>query len=501
MNPLPSFPWLSLLVFLPLAGAFLCVLRRHEPVECRALALATSLVLFGVTLWLFVRFHAGSSDWFLFEDFAWIPRYGIRFTLGLDGLSLLMVLLTGFLQVVAILVSWPVKRHGPLFFALLLLLESGLMGVFLALDMVLFYLFWEVMLIPMFFLIGVWGHERRLYAATKFFLYTLAGSLLMLVALLALYLLHGEQTGLYSFALADLIKTELTTGQSWLLFAGFMLAFAIKTPLIPFHTWLPDAHTEAPTAGSVDLAGLLLKTGVYGLLRIAFPLFPGPTAAFLPFLGALAVGGIFYGAWIATAQVDAKRLVAYSSVSHLGYVILGLTAWNATALSGSILQMVNHGITTGALFCMIGMIDSRAKTRQLDSLGGLWARMPVLSGFFLFFSLASLGLPGLNNFTGEIIILLGTFKVHPVLTILAAAGVVLSAAYMLRLVREILWGPPLGTDPWPDLTLREGLILVPMAILVVWLGLYPATFLAPLDGTLANLLHSGASLAQAGGAP
>ena len=501
MNGLPSFPWLSLLVFLPLAGALLCVLRRQEPVECRALALATSLVLFGVTLWLFVRFHAGSNGWFLFEDFAWIPRYGIRFTLGLDGLSLLMVLLTGFLQVVAVLVSWPVKRHGPLFFALLLLLESGLMGVFLALDMVLFYLFWEVMLIPMFFLIGVWGHERRLYAAIKFFLYTLAGSLLMLVALLALYLLHGEQTGLYSFALADLLKTELTTAQGWLLFAGFMLAFAIKTPLIPFHTWLPDAHTEAPTAGSVDLAGLLLKTGVYGLLRIAFPLFPGPTAAFLPILGALAVGGIFYGAWIATAQVDAKRLVAYSSVSHLGYVILGLTAWNATALSGSILQMFNHGITTGALFCMIGMIDARAKTRQLDSLGGLWARMPVLSGFFLFFSLASLGLPGLSNFTGEIIILLGTFKVHPVLTILAAAGVVLAAAYMLRLVREILWGPPLGSDPWPDLTLREGLILVPMAILVVWLGLYPATFLAPLDGTLANLLHSGASLAQAGGAP
>lgn len=501
MTALPTFPWLALLVFLPLAGALLCVLRGRNPVDVRALALATSLVLLGLSIWLLVRFPQGGEGWLIREDYAWIPRFGIRFTLGLDGLSLLMVLLTSFLQVVAVLISWPVKRFGALFFALLLILEAGLMGVFLALDLVLFYLFWEVMLIPMFFMIGIWGHTRRIYASVKFFIYTLGGSLLMLLAMIALFLIHRAQTGVASFALSDLAHTQLTTGQGWLLFAGFMLAFAIKTPLLPVHTWLPDAHTEAPVAGSVDLAGLLLKTGVYGLLRVAFPLFPEQTRAFLPVLAVVAVAGIFYGAWIAVAQKDAKRLIAYSSVAHVGYVVLGLTAWNALALSGSILQMVNHGITTGALFCLVGMINRRTEHRTLDRLGGLWARMPVLSAFFLFFALASMGLPGLNNFTGEILILLGTFKTRPVMTILGAAGVVLAAAYMLRLVREVLWGPPLGEETWPDMTPLEGLVLVPMAILVLWLGLYPATFLDPLQGTLQVLLHHAPLMALQGGLP
>ncbi len=499
---MPTFPWLSLLIFLPLAGALLCLLRRSRPEECRALALGITGAVFGFTLWLFLRFRGAGSGWLLSEDYAWIDRFGIRYTLGLDGLSLLMVLLTGFLLTISVLVSWrAIDRHAPLFYGLLLLMESGILGVFLALDLILFYLFWELMLIPMFFLIGVWGHGRRIYAAVKFFLFTLAGSLLMLVAILALYFVHGGQSGDYTFALAALKGTALGGRMEWWLFGAFLAAFAVKVPLVPVHTWLPDAHTEAPTAGSVILAGLLLKTGVYGLLRFAFPLFPAATAASLPWLGGLALAGIFYGAWIAAVQEDAKRLVAYSSVAHLGYVILGLAAWNVTALEGSILQMVNHGVTTGALFAMVGMIDDRARTRRLDQLGGLWARTPVLSCFFLFFALASLGLPGLNNFTGEILILLGTFQTRPELAVPAAAGVVLAAVYTLRLVREVLWGEPLGSEPWPDLSLREGLILVPLAILVVWLGLYPATFLAPLKEPVRLLLGSTQLLALKGGLP
>jgi NADH-quinone oxidoreductase subunit M len=347
------------------------------------------------------------------------------------------------------------------------------------------------MLIPMFFLIGIWGHGRRLYAAVKFFLFTLAGSLLMLLAILGLYLQHGEQTGVYTFALAALRATQLSGSLELWLYAAFLLAFAVKVPLVPVHTWLPDAHTEAPTAGSVILAGLLLKTGVYGLLRFGFPLFPKAAAASLPLLAGLALLGIFYAAWIAYVQADAKRLVAYSSVAHLGFVVLGLAAWNVTAVEGSILQMVNHGVTTGALFAMIGMIDARARTRQLAGLGGLWARVPVLSGFFFFFCLASLGLPGLNNFAGEILILLGTFRTQPLWGALAMGGVVFAAAYTLRLVQGTLWGEPKGEEPWPDLTVREGLILVPLAVMVLWLGLYPAPFLAPLHDPVRLLLQGG----------
>ena len=499
---MPTFPWLTLLIFLPLGGAIFCILRRRVPAECRAISLATTAAVFGFALWLFVRFRAGGSGWLLYEDRAWIARFGVRYTLGLDGLSLLLVLLTAFLLVIAVLVSWrAIGRHTALYYGLLLLMETGILGVFLALDLVLFYLFWELMLIPMFFLIGVWGHGRRIYAAIKFFLFTLAGSLLMLVAILVLYFVHGGQSGDYTFALGALQATRLDGSLPYWLYGAFLAAFAVKVPLVPVHTWLPDAHTEAPTAGSVILAGLLLKTGVYGLLRFAFPLFPEAAAASLPWLGALGLAGIFYAAWIAYVQADAKRLVAYSSVAHLGFVIIGLAAWNATALTGSILQMVNHGITTGALFAMVGMIDARAGTRSLDELGGLWARVPVLSAFFLFFSLASLGLPGLNNFAGEIIILLGTFTSRPELAVPAAAGVVLAAAYMLRLVREVLWGQPLGNDPWPDMTLREGLVLVPLAILVLWLGLYPAPFLAPIADPVRVLLESAPLLTMNGGLP
>jgi NADH-quinone oxidoreductase subunit M len=489
MDAFSSFPVLTILVLLPLVGAGGCLAFRRSDAVCRSAALAFTLVELGLCCWLFVARTASSPAWLRFEDFSWIPSLGIRFTLGLDGLSLVLVLLTSFLLVMSVLVSFRLeKSHTPLFYAALLIMETGIVGVFLALDLILFYLFWEIMLIPMFFLIGIWGHGRRIYAAVKFFLFTLAGSLLMLLAILSLYVLHGNQTGEYTFALEALKTTVVPDYLAPWLYGAFLVAFAVKVPLVPVHTWLPDAHTEAPTAGSVILAGLLLKTGVYGIMRFGFPLFPGPAHASLPVLAALALVGIYYGAWVAFAQSDAKRLVAYSSVAHLGLVILGLTAANAIAWEGSVLQMVNHGISTGALFALVGMIDERAHTRRIDELGGLWARVPILSGFFLFFALASMGLPGLNNFVGEFLILVGTFRSYPWLGAWATGGMVFAAAYLLRLIQGVLWGAPKGNDPWPDLTFREGLVLVPLALLTLWLGIYPATFQEPTSGLLQAML-------------
>ncbi|BCA80920.1 NADH dehydrogenase subunit M [Desulfuromonas sp. AOP6] len=492
-------PLLSLLVWLPLLGALTCLLLRPYTGAGRWTALAVTTAVFSLNLWAFLE-SRGLDGWLWQEDHAWIPRYGIRYTLGMDGLSLTLTLLTAFLLVIAVLISWRLDVHTHFFFSLLLLIESGIMGVFLALDLVLFYLFWEVMLIPMFFLIGVWGHENRLYAAVKFFLFTLAGSLLMLLAMITLYLVHGDQSGHYTFALASLVDTQLPPALSWWLFGAFFAAFAVKVPLFPLHTWLPDAHTEAPTAGSVILAGVLLKTGVYGLLRYGFPLFPEPARASLPVLGVLSLIAIFYAAWIAYTQSDAKRLIAYSSVAHMGFVILGIAAWNTTALEGSLLQMVNHGITTGALFALIGMIDARAHTREISELGGLWAKAPVLGAFFLFFALASLGLPGLNNFTGEILILIGTFAVHPLWASLGLVGVLFAAIYMLRLVQGVLWGQSHSTQDWGDISWRETLILAPLALLVLWLGLYPHPFLEPLREPVQRLLLE-SSLRGLGGLP
>jgi NADH-quinone oxidoreductase subunit M len=483
VTALPQFPWLSLLIGLPLLGALLCLLQRRSAGECRWLALVTALATLTVSLGLFITYGDGRAGWLLHEDAAWIPRFGIRYTLALDGISLLLVVLTAFLHTIAVLLAWPEQRRAPLFMALLLLLESGLLGVFLAVDLVLFYLFWEVMLLPMVFLLGIWGEAGRRRAAIRFFLYTLAGSLAMLVAMLVLYLLHGEQSGVYSFALADLVRTRLTLTQEYLLFGGFLLAFAIKAPLVPFHTWQPDALSEAPAAGSLDLTGLLLKTGIYGLIRFAFPLFPHATQACLPLLAALALAGLFHAAWSAYRQDDIKRLLAYSSISHLGLVVLGLAAWNATAWQGSILLMITHGITTGGLFALVAMLRQRTGTRRLAELGGLWGAAPSLSALFLLFALASLGLPGLANFPGEILVLLGTFRGHPYWAVIALPGLVFAAAYLLRLVQGTLWGPaPTGQPVMAPLSLREWLVLVPLALLTVWLGLYPAPFLAPLAG-------------------
>ncbi len=488
---LPQFPWLTLLVMLPLAGALLCLLHGNRTVESRWLALATSLAVFGVSLYLFFCHGDGGSGWLRYEDVSWIERYGIRYVLAMDGIALLMVLLTAFLQLAAILLAWRVEEKASYFFALLLLLESGLMGIFLAYDLILFYLFWEIALIPMFFLIAVWGGENRRRAALKFFLYTLAGSLCMLVAMITLYQIHGDQSGTYSFVIGDLLQTKLSSTQEVWLFAGFMAAFIVKSPLVPFHTWLTDALTEAPAAGSLDLTGLLIKTGIYGMIRLAFPLFPNASRDFLPILAVLALFGLFHAAWCAYNEDDIKRLLAYSSISHLGLVVLGLAAWQLTAWEGSILLMVTHGLTTGALFVLVALIRERTGTRSLQELGGLWGQAPYLSAMFLLFSLASLGLPGLANFAGEILVLLGVFQVHPVWAVIAFAGVVFAAAYMLRLVQGTIWGPAKVKRTLPDLTAREWLILLPMAILVVWLGLYPAPFIAPLHGTVAPLLLGG----------
>jgi len=368
-------------------------------------------------------------------------------------------------------------------------MESGLMGIFLAHDLVLFYLFWEIALVPMFFLIAFWGEQRGRQAALKFFLYTLAGSLCMLLAIIGLYLLHGEQTGHYSFLIRELLQTELTTTQEFWLFGGFLAAFAIKSPIVPFHTWLTDALTESPAAGSVDVTGLLIKTGIYGLIRIAFPLFPSATALFLPILAILALGGLFHAAWAAYQQDDIKRLLAYSSVSHLGLVLLGLAAWNLTAWQGSLLLMITHGVTTGGLFALVAMIRQRTGSCSLQRLGGLWSQAPCLSAMFLLFALASLGLPGLANFSGEILVLLGTFSNHPLWAVFGMVGVVFTAAYMLRLVQGTIWGSAKQeTMVIADLSLREWLVVAPLAIITIWLGLYPVPLLTTLESPVLILL-------------
>jgi NADH-quinone oxidoreductase subunit M len=387
-------------------------------------------------------------------------------------------MLTAFTFCVALLVSWKsITEKTGLFLTLLLAMESGIMGVFLSLDLALFYLFWEVMLIPMFFLIGIWGHGRRIYSTVKFFLFTLAGSLLMLLAIIGLHLQHAGQSGVATFSPPELLHTQMPPTTQFWLFAAFLLAFAIKFPLFPLHTWLPDAHTDAPTAGSVVLAGLLLKTGSYGLIRFGYPLFPQAAQTLTPLLYVLAIIGIIYASLVAFAQEDMKRLIAYSSIGHMGFVAIGIAAWQPVALSGSIIQMANHGVTTGALFCLVGMLDERAHTREIRAFGGLWGKIPQFSFFFLFFSLASLGLPGLNNFVGEFLVLVGTMKKAPLVAALAFVGIVLTLVYTVRLVQEILFQQERQPLALADLSLRELSILTVLALLNLWIGVHPAPLL------------------------
>ncbi|TMA58008.1 MAG: NADH-quinone oxidoreductase subunit M [Deltaproteobacteria bacterium] len=487
-----TVPLLTLLVFAPVVGAILLSLLPREPLAgVRRAALVFSLVPFALSLAMLAGFRAGEAEFQLVERAAWIPAWGIEYRLGVDGVSLFLVLLTTFLTPLVVLASWgDIHRRVKEFFALLLVLETGMLGTFLALDLFLFYVFWEVMLIPMAFLIGVWGGPRRIYAAVKFVLYTMSGSLLMLVAILYLAWQVKSQTGTFAFGYERFLALHLGAREQLYLFAAFALAFAIKVPLFPFHTWLPDAHVEAPTGGSVILAGVLLKMGTYGFLRFAIPLFPAAVASASPTVVALAVAGIVYGALVATVQPDLKKLVAYSSVSHLGFVMLGLFALTPTAVSGGLYQMLNHGLSTGALFLLVGMIYERRHTRMIADFGGLWTAVPVYAACFLVVMLASVGLPGLNGFVGEFLILLGAFGPWPWATAVATSGVVLGALYLLWMYERVVFGPLVRPEnaALQDLNGRELVVLVPIIALCFVMGLYPAPFLTRMQPSVDRIL-------------
>ncbi|MFZ9595965.1 MAG: complex I subunit 4 family protein [Bdellovibrionia bacterium] len=490
---------LSKLVFFPLLWAVLGLLIPSKPKAAKALqrswALAGTLITFVVSCSLYFQYVPSGAEFQLSETLAWIPEMGISYSFGMDGISLWLILLTTFLMPIAVLSSFDAIHHREKeYYFLLLALETGMLGAFVALDAFLFYVFWEAMLIPMYFLIGIWGGKDRIYAATKFFLYTLVGSLLMLVAVFYLAYQHKVQFGFYSTALTDLYRLQLAGGSFWtpqsLLFLAFALAFAIKVPLFPFHTWLPDAHVQAPTAGSVILAAILLKMGGYGFMRLAFPLFPQAVSYFqIPFmtLGAVA---IVYGAWVALVQPDMKKLVAYSSVSHMGYVIVGLFSLNELAVTGSYYQMLNHGISTGALFLLVGVIYERRHTREIAAYGGITRVMPLFAVVFLIATLSSVALPGTNGFIGEFLILLGSWQVNPVLTAISALGVIFGAVYMLWMFQKVMFGPIRHAEnqELKDLTVREGLVLLPLVIAIFGMGVFPNFFFEKLEPSIHRLV-------------
>ncbi|HEY3359470.1 MAG TPA: NADH-quinone oxidoreductase subunit M [Polyangia bacterium] len=499
---------LTWLVFLPaIGGALAWIAAGFNRDLARWVAMAACAAVLGMTLGIWRG--AGGALFggapFLEHDVAWVIPFGIRYHLAMDGLSLLLCALTGLLGVVAVAASWREidTRVGAFHFALLALL-SGVLGVFLAFDLFLFYFFWELMLIPMYLVIAIWGHEERIAAALKFFIFTFAGGLLMLLAILGVYFAHGAATGVYTFDLPLLVGTPIAPHLAFWLMFGFFVAFAVKLPAVPIHSWLPDAHTQAPTAGSIILAGVMLKTGAYGFLRFAVPLFPAASAALAEGARILGVAGILYGAFMAYAQPDLKRLVAYTSISHLGFVLLGIYAGTPLALGGAVMGMIAHGLSTGALFMMAGIIQERCHTRAFARLGGLWATAPRLGGFTLFFALAALGLPGLADFIAELLVLVGTFQVSPVLAIIGSGGLVVSVIYALRLVQDSVLGPNRHGWRLPDLNAREVATLGVLAALLIYLGLRPAPVLdasrAPLE-TVRRSLAGGVRPEQVRAAP
>lgn len=482
---------LTVLLLLPLAGGVACLFAGEK--DAKHVALGTSVVAFLVSLPLFWTFRQDTAALQNFVSIPWIGQWGIGYTVGMDGISLLMVMLTTFVMPMAILGSYSyIKRQQQSYYAMLLILMSAMIGVFIALDMFLFFLFWELMLIPMYFLIGVWGGERRIYAAIKFFLFTAVGSLLMLVAIVTLVYLYYRQFGVVTFAYNDLVQLPIARSLQFWLFGAFALAFAIKVPLFPFHTWLPDAHVEAPTAGSVILAGVLLKMGTYGFLRFAMPFFSYAATSDLVVntIIVLSLIGITYGAWVAAVQPDAKKLVAYTSVAHLGFVMLGLFALTSESVQGGILQMVNHGISTGALFLLIGMLYERRHTRMIEDFGGIAKVMPFFAFAFVVVALSSIGLPGTNGFVGEFLILIGTFRTHPVAATIAATGVIFAAAYMLPMVQRVLYGPVDNDENrgLTDLDMRERIVLLPALVMIIVIGVYPLPFLARTAPSVEALL-------------
>jgi NADH-quinone oxidoreductase subunit M len=486
---------LSLILILLAGGIASWIVARRNATAARWIAVASVGADLVTTIGVWIantgRSQAATGRWLEECNFNWISQFGIRFHLALDGLSLALLLLTYFLGVVAILSSWTEIRQRVGFFHFnLLWVLAGITGVFLAEDLFVFYLFWELMLVPMYFLIGIWGHERRIYAATKFFLFTQLSGLLMLVAIISLAVLHQHATGVFTFDYEQLLKTTLSPRAARLLMLGFFVAFAVKLPAFPFHTWLPDAHTEAPTAGSVILAGLLLKTGAYGLIRFVLPLFPGPSRELAPLMMTVGVIGILYGAILAVAQTDLKRLVAYTSVSHMGFVLLGVFAGNEIALEGAVIQMISHGISTGALFVLAGLLQERMHTRDISEMGGLWETMPALSGAGLVFAMASLGLPGLGDFVGEFLVLLGAYRANVSLTVVATLGLLAATLYGLKFAQGAFHGPNLHHWKLPDMRLREWTILGPMILFLLWIGLYPQPVLNTLRPSLAAVQQS-----------
>ncbi len=501
---------LTLVTFFPLVGVLILLfLKPEQKTAARWIALVTALITFGISVAILVQFNPKNPDLQMVINIPWIEvaSWKITFSMGIDGLSILLLLLTTLLAPISIFSTWTaVEDRVRDFMIFFLLLEVGMVGVFLAQDLFLFYIFWEFTLVPMYFLIGIWGGGRRMYAAVKFFLYTMAGSILMLLAILWLGINQG------TFFVPELMLKApqiMANVQIWL-FLAFAAAFAIKVPMWPLHSWLPDAHVEAPTAGSVILAGVLLKMGTYGFLRFNLGFFPSAAVTLAPWIGALAVIGIIYGAMVSYAQKDVKKLVAYSSVSHMGFVMLGLFALNLQGIQGGILQMINHGISTGALFIIVGMIYERRHTRELDQFGGLWKIMPVYGVLTLIVVLSSMGLPGLNGFVGEFTILLGSWGAGQPggsygsvwFTAISAIGVILAAVYMLFMFQKMFLGPVTHEEnkSLKDLNWREIVVLVPLLILIFWIGLYPQPFFN-LMGPAVEKLVNGLQAAAVAGLP
>ena len=489
---------LSLVIFLPLLGVIaIALLRGMGPSVVKGIAFVISLLTFVISIGLYTGFDVGTEGFqtdneLLYQKNTWIRGLGISYHIGIDGISLWLILLTTFLTPVCILAAWNSVEKGLSGFMMsLLALETGMLGVFCSLDLFLFFVFWEAMLIPMYFLIGIWGGERRIYATIKFVLYTMAGSALMLVGILALYFQNGENGFDLTALLVQTSDEEFSFNHSTFLFLAFFIAFAIKVPLFPFHTWLPDAHVEAPTVGSVILAGVLLKMGTYGIIRFCLPLFPDAAALHTPWIVTLAVIGIIYGALVAMVQPDLKKLVAYSSVSHLGFVVLGLFSQSHDAIQGSVLQMVNHGLSTGALFLLVGMIYERRHSRMIVDFGGLAKRMPIFATIFLIVTLSSIGLPGLNGFVGEFMILLGSFvggAFSKWYVVFATTGVILAAVYMLWMFQRVMFGKLDKTnEALTDLNPREIAVLVPILVFIVWIGVFPNTFLKPMETSVGKV--------------